>query len=563
MADNEKTKIEKFDGNKFGWWKMQIEALLCQKDLDAVLEGEKPEGMSQADWMKMDKKARAVITLSLSENVAYNIQKETSAKGMMEALSNMYEKPSAANKVYLIRELVNTRMKEGDSVANHINNLNSILSRLVSVDIKFDDEVQALLLLSSLPDSWSGTVTDVTSTSKSSKFTFEKMRDLILGEDARRRGSGESSSSLLSTEARGRKNQRESRQSKRRSVSKARKDVVCWNCNEVGHFRNQCSKQKKEINSAGDYNDDDDALVCSVESSVDSWVMDSGASFHATHSNEALQNLKEGDFGKVKLANDEVLDVTGMGDIVLKTSVGSWTLRDVRVIPGLKRLLISVGQLDDQGHEVKFGNGQWKVVKGNMVMARGKKRGSLYMKPRVTGKIRDERVWKVKPVGGHRDSGSARCVSVTVSERQWVKKTRIPDGKVSPENVLLVMESVCSQDFLGFGSSFKWEPARIENESHVMTDELRLSGSFNVPSGEDEDEKEYLEESLRKYRREKLSHLVTIMVSITKKKAYLFRRILRNEYLKWKQNVRNFKCIPIKVEYSDQKFGGISYQIPI
>ncbi|KAK1425161.1 hypothetical protein QVD17_20507 [Tagetes erecta] len=369
MAGDGKVTIEKFDGKKFGWWKMQIEALLCEKDLDAVLEGEKPEKTSQADWDKMDKKARAVITLSLSENVAYNIQKETTASGMMTALSNMYEKPSAANKVYLIRELVNTRMKEGDSVTVHINNLNSILSRLISVDIKFDDEVQALSLLSSLPESWSGTVTAVSNSSDTSKFTFEKIRDLILGEDVRRRGSGESSSSLLSTEGRGRKNERGSRQGRRRSQSKARKDVICWNCKEAGHFRNQCSNPKKDANTIEDYADDD-ALICSVENSVDSWVMDSGASFHATHSNEALQNLKEGDFGKVRLANDEILDVTGMGDIDLITSVGSkWTLKDVRVIPSLKKQLISVGQLDEEGHEVKFKNGQWKVVKEELQRA--------------------------------------------------------------------------------------------------------------------------------------------------------------------------------------------------
>ncbi|KAJ0521358.1 hypothetical protein HanIR_Chr10g0469911 [Helianthus annuus] len=74
-------------------------------------------------------------------------------------------------------------MREGDSVTEHINNLNSILSSLVSVNIKFNDEVQALLLLSSLPDSWSRTVTVVSSSSDTSKFTFAKMRYLILGED--------------------------------------------------------------------------------------------------------------------------------------------------------------------------------------------------------------------------------------------------------------------------------------------------------------------------------------------------------------------------------------------
>ncbi|KAK1430235.1 hypothetical protein QVD17_12833 [Tagetes erecta] len=377
MADDGKVQIEKFNGTDFSWWKMQINALLVQKDLEVVLTWVKPGKLELEDWESKDKKARAVITLSLSKNVAFNIMKETTASGMMKALSNMYEKPSAANKVFLIRELVNTRMKESSSVTEHINKLNSILSRLESVDIKFEDEVQALLLLSSLPDSWSGTVTAITGST--STFTFEGIRDLVLGEDVRRRNSGGSSSELLNV-GRGRKTNRgNGSKNRKRSQSRARNDVTCWNCKQVGHFKNQCPNEKHEANTVED-SEDDDVLICSVENSVDSWVMDSGASFHATHSSEALQNLKEGDFGKVRLANDDVLDVTGMGDIDLVTSVGSkWTLKDVRVIPSLKKQLISVGQLDEQGHEVKFGNGQWKVVKGNLVIARGRKRGSLYM----------------------------------------------------------------------------------------------------------------------------------------------------------------------------------------
>jgi hypothetical protein len=78
--------------------------------------------------------------------------------------------------------------------------------------------------------------------------------------------------------------------------------------------------------------------------------MDSGASFHVTHCNEAMKNLKLGDFGKVRLGNGEILEVTGMGDMYLMTALGTTRcLHNVRVIPGLKTKLISVGQLDEQG----------------------------------------------------------------------------------------------------------------------------------------------------------------------------------------------------------------------
>ncbi|KAD6796255.1 hypothetical protein E3N88_07151 [Mikania micrantha] len=54
----------------------------------------------------------------------------------------------------------------------------------------------------------------------------------------------------------------------------------------------------------------DDALFLSVECADDSWVMDSSASFHATHCIEMMKNLRFGNFGKVRLANDEILNVT-------------------------------------------------------------------------------------------------------------------------------------------------------------------------------------------------------------------------------------------------------------
>jgi len=82
--------------------------------------GDKSKKMSDAEWAGLDRKAMSVIRLSLTKNVAFNILKEKTTKGIMEALSNMYEKPSAANKVFLIRELVNTRMKEDNSVTEHI-----------------------------------------------------------------------------------------------------------------------------------------------------------------------------------------------------------------------------------------------------------------------------------------------------------------------------------------------------------------------------------------------------------------------------------------------------------
>ncbi|GJY83783.1 retrovirus-related pol polyprotein from transposon TNT 1-94, partial [Tanacetum coccineum] len=141
-------------------------------------------------------------------------------------------------------------------------------------------------------------------------------------------------------------------------------------------FEARASRDKVVNMAAGD---SDDALVCCVENTVEGHIMDSGASFHATYCKEELERFKLRS-GKVRLADDKTLNIVGVGDVVLKTSFGtSWTLKDVRYIPGLKRRLILVGQLDKEGYHVGFGDQQWKVTKGSLVVAHGNKRRSLYM----------------------------------------------------------------------------------------------------------------------------------------------------------------------------------------
>ena len=50
----------------------------------------------------------------------------------------------------------------------------------------------------------------------------------------------------------------------------------------------------------------------------------------------------------------------------------------VRYVPGLKRNLILVGQLDDAGYAMLFKDSAWKITKGAMVIMKGLKCGILY-----------------------------------------------------------------------------------------------------------------------------------------------------------------------------------------
>ena len=127
--------------------------------------------------------------------------------------------------------------------------------------------------------------------------------------------------------------------------------------------------------------------VLSENRPLEAWVLDSGAAFHSCNNTEIMDLYTSGDFGKVCQADGEPLQIIGKGDVRVQAPNDTVIkLRDVRHISELKRNLISIGQLDDEGFVMTFGCSSWKLTKGAMVIARGKKEGTLY----ITSNIQNE-----------------------------------------------------------------------------------------------------------------------------------------------------------------------------
>ena len=130
-------------------------------------------------------------------------------EGLMSKLAKLYEKPSTSNNVFLMKHLFNMKISEDGSVADHLNEFNTVTSQLSSVGVNFDDEVRALLFLCSLPEIWNGLVMAISnSVSRSSTLKFDDVVGAILSEEMRQKSSGETSGNALTTETRGRKMER-------------------------------------------------------------------------------------------------------------------------------------------------------------------------------------------------------------------------------------------------------------------------------------------------------------------------------------------------------------------
>ena len=136
--------------------------------------------MKAKEWALLDRQVLRVNRLTLSKSVVHNVVKEKTTIDLMKVLSGMYEKPSANNKVHLMKKLFNLKMVENASVTQHLNEFNTITNQLLSIEIDFDDEIRVLIVLASLPNSWEVMRMAVSNTTGKEKLKYNDIRDLIL-----------------------------------------------------------------------------------------------------------------------------------------------------------------------------------------------------------------------------------------------------------------------------------------------------------------------------------------------------------------------------------------------
>ena len=94
----------------------------------------------------MDRKEKSTIRLCLSDSVLLNESEEATTKDLWEKLGNSYPSKSLVNNLFMRKKLYNLRMRDGDSVVEHLNAFNTVVSQLVSVDIKISDEDKNVLV---------------------------------------------------------------------------------------------------------------------------------------------------------------------------------------------------------------------------------------------------------------------------------------------------------------------------------------------------------------------------------------------------------------------------------
>ena len=122
--------------------------------------------------------------------------------------------------------------------------------------IEFDDEVRALILLASLPNSWEAMRMAVSNSTRKSKLKYDDIQDLILSEEVRRRDANidnaQDQAFVMENKSRGRRKGPNDRKFNGRSQSRDRSQFKetreCFHCGKNGHLRKDCWHWNKEQN---------------------------------------------------------------------------------------------------------------------------------------------------------------------------------------------------------------------------------------------------------------------------------------------------------------------------
>jgi len=107
---------------------------------------------------------------------------KASALDLWARLEELYMMKSVTNKIRLKERLYTFRMAKGTPVQKHLNDFNSIIVDLESLDVKVKDEDKAILLVVSLPPSYKY-FKEIMLYSNSDTISFEDVKPNLLSKE--------------------------------------------------------------------------------------------------------------------------------------------------------------------------------------------------------------------------------------------------------------------------------------------------------------------------------------------------------------------------------------------
>ena len=161
------------------------ELLLVKRLHLPVFTTQKPENKSDEDQAFEHEMVYGYICQWVNDNVLNHIANDTHAKTLWDKLETLYASKSRNNKLFLLKQAMNLRYKEGTSISDYLSEFQGCFDQLSSMGVKFEDEILGLWLLNALPDSWENLRVTLTNFAPSGVVTMDFVKTTILNEEVR------------------------------------------------------------------------------------------------------------------------------------------------------------------------------------------------------------------------------------------------------------------------------------------------------------------------------------------------------------------------------------------
>ncbi|KAM0013352.1 putative ubiquitinyl hydrolase 1 [Helianthus debilis subsp. tardiflorus] len=155
-----------------------------------IICSEKPEGMTEEEWNLLHRRVCGYIRHWVDENVLTHVSREVNARTVWSILEQLYAGNTCHSKLFLIKRLMGLRYHDETSMSDHLNIFWGIINQLSEIGVTIDEEVQGLLLLGTLPNSWETLGTSLLNSTPNGVISMELAKNSVLNEEMRRKSQG-------------------------------------------------------------------------------------------------------------------------------------------------------------------------------------------------------------------------------------------------------------------------------------------------------------------------------------------------------------------------------------
>ena len=347
-----------------------------------------------AKYLSRKDRALATIVLSLEPSLLYLIGNPDDPGVVWKKLADHFQKKTWANKLALRRILYSFKLKEGDSVHNHIRLMTETFDELSVIGDSLNEEDRIVHLLASLPESYDMLVTALEASQDVPKWALVTERLLYEENKMREKQTGGAESKAMTS---------------KHHINK--KGPKCFHCGKFWHLKCNCcllgedSKKrvkrnypkkkafltkKTKVEPSCSKNEHVVGLfahhaLTTSNNEKSSWIVDSGATCHMYHDIDKFINMKKLDKAEdITLDDGHSVKAFGIGTVDLNVRVSDekqqkCRLFEILYVPKLSYNLLSVSKATRSGKSFIFTESRCHLLdEKRNVVATGSKVGNMY-----------------------------------------------------------------------------------------------------------------------------------------------------------------------------------------